>query len=86
MYTIDTSTKQRVIRTRANKKVNKVYTGIIDVNKVNTITLKYTRHEEPLVTDNSKVEVIKVPGDFKLFKCGKNFSDNLDATYKRACM
>ena len=68
------------------KKVNKVYTGIIDVNKVNTITLKYTRHEEPLVTDNSNIEVIKAPGYFKLFECNKKFFDNQDLTYKRVCM
>ena len=39
-----------------------------------------------MVTDNSKIEVIKVLGYFKLFKCGKKFFEKLDATYERVCM
>ena len=40
-------------------------------------------HEEPLVTDNP---VIKEPSYFKLFECGKNLLNRLDATCERACM
>ena len=40
-------------------------------------------HEKPLVTDNP---VIKEPSYFKLFECGKNLLNRLDATCKRACM
>ena len=53
---------------------------------MNTIKVKDTKDEEPLVTDNSKIEVIKDPGYSKLFECGKKFFNNLDATYERACM
>ena len=42
-----------------------------------------TKDQEPSVTDNS---VINVPRYFKIFECGKNFLNNLDATYERACM
>ena len=42
-----------------------------------------TKDEEPSVIDNS---VINAPSYFKLFGCGKNFLNNLDATYERACM
>ena len=41
------------------------------------------KNEEPSVTDNS---VINVPSYFKLFECGKNFFNNIDATYEQACM
>ena len=35
-----------------------------------------TNNEEPLVTDNS---VINAPSYFKMFKCGKNFLNKIDA-------
>ena len=68
------------------KRVYKVDMSTFDANTVNTRKVKYTRDEELLVTDNYKIEVIKAPGCFKLFKCGKKFFDNLDVTYERACM
>ena len=61
-------------------------TSIIGVDEVNTSKVKYTKYEEPSVTDNSIIEVIKAPGYFKLFECGKKFFDNLDTTYKCACI
>ena len=42
-----------------------------------------TKDEEPLVTDNS---VINVPRYFKLFECGRNSLKNLDAAYDQVCM
>ena len=42
-----------------------------------------TEHEEPSVTDNP---VAKEPSYFNIFRCGKNFFNDLDATCKRACM
>ena len=36
--------------------------------------------------DNSKIGVIKAPGYFKLFKCGKESLNNLDVTYDCAWM
>ena len=42
-----------------------------------------TKDEEPSVTDNS---VINISSYFELFECSKNFLNNLDATYERACM
>ena len=42
-----------------------------------------TKDEEPSGTDNP---VINVPSYFKLYKCGKNFLNNLDAMYKRLWM
>ena len=42
-----------------------------------------TNDEEPLVIDNS---VINAPSYFEIFECGKNFLNNLDATYEQACM
>ena len=48
-----------------------------NMNKV-----KYTKDEEPSVTDNSSNEVIKAPGYFKLFKCVNTFLNHLYATYK----
>ena len=53
---------------------------------MNTNKVKDTKDEEPLVTDNSNIEVIKAPGYFKLFECGKMFFNNLDLMYKHACM
>ena len=47
---------------------------------VNTSKVKDTQDEEPAVTD---IEVIKAPGCFKLLKSGKEFFNNLDATYER---
>ena len=47
-------------------------TSIIGVDEVNTSKVKYTKYEEPSVTDNSIIEVIKAPGSFKLFECGKS--------------
>ena len=88
----DKSTPKRVnINRRESKRVNvnACYTDIIklkSVNKVDTSKVKYKRDEEPLVTDNSKIEVIKAPGYFKLSECSKKFFNNLDATYKLACM
>ena len=61
-------------------------TSIIGADEVNTSKVKYTKDEEPLVTDNSKIKVIKALGYFKLFECGKKFFDNLDTTYKCACI
>ena len=37
---------------------------------VNTSKVKYITDEETAVTD---IEVIKAPGYFKLFECGKQF-------------
>ena len=48
---------------------------------MNKTKVKDTKYEEPLVTDNSKIEVIKALGYFKLFECGKKFFNNLDAAY-----
>ena len=42
-----------------------------------------TNDEEPLVTDNS---VINVPRYFKLFECGRNSLKTLDAAYDQVCM
>ena len=42
-----------------------------------------TKDEELSVTDNS---VINTPSYFKIFKCGKNFLNNLNAMYKQACI
>ena len=56
------------------------------VHKLYTRNVKDAKDEEPLVTDNSKIEVIKAPGYFKLFKCGKKFFNNMYTTYKCACM
>ena len=53
---------------------------------VNMNEVKYKRDEEPLIMDNSTIEVIKAPGYFKLFDWGKKISNNLDMAYKRACM
>ena len=50
---------------------------------VNTRKVKYKRDEEPLVMD---ILLIKAPGYFKLFECGKQFFNNMDATYERVCM
>ena len=50
---------------------------------VNTKKLKDTKDEEPVVTD---IEIFKAPGHFKLFECSKESFNNLDSTYKRACM
>ena len=53
------------------------------MNKVSTIKVKDIKGEEPLVTVNSKIEAIKSPGYFKLFKCGKKLFENLGAMYER---
>ena len=42
-----------------------------------------TENDEPLVTDNP---VIKEPIYFKLFECGKDILNRLDATCERAFM
>ena len=42
-----------------------------------------TDHEEPLVTYNP---VVKQPGYFNLFKCGKKILNRLDATCEQAFM
>ena len=49
---------------------------------VNTNKAKYTKDEEPPVTDNYNIEVIKAPGYFKIFECRKMFFNNLDSTYE----
>ena len=36
--------------------------------------------------DNSKIEVIKVSGYFKLFEFGKNFFNNLETVYECTCI
>ena len=41
------------------------------------------RDEEPSFTDNSVINALSY---FKIFECGKNFLNNLDATYEQACM
>ena len=48
--------------------------------------VKDTKDKECLVTDNYNIEVIKVLGYFNLFECGTTFFNNIDGTYKRACM
>ena len=53
---------------------------------VNTNKAKDKKDEEPPVTDNSNIEVIKAPGYFKIFECGKMFFNNLDSTYECTCM
>ena len=50
---------------------------------VNMNEVKDTNDEETLVTG---FLLIKVPGYFKPFDCGKDFSNNLDATYEHVCM
>ena len=49
--------------------------------------IKYTKNEtkdeEPLVMDNS---VINVPSYFKLFECGEKLLNKLDAICERVCM
>ena len=68
----------RVIRTRADQKLL-TKMGI----SVNTIKVKYTE-DKPMVIYNS---VLKALGYFKLFKCGEEFFNNMDAAmYRRACM
>ena len=54
----------------------------INTNKVE-YEIDETENEEPSVTDNP---VINEPSYFKLFKWGKNFLKNIDATCERACM
>ena len=53
---------------------------------VNTNKVKDKKDEKPSVTDNPNIEVIKAPGDFKLFECSKMLFKNMDAVYKCACM
>ena len=36
--------------------------------------------------DDFKIKVINALGYFKLFECGKKLFDNLDTTYKCACI
>ena len=48
---------------------------------VNISEVKYKKYEEPFVTG---IFLIKAPDYFKLFECGKEFFNNLDATYERA--
>ena len=50
---------------------------------VNTSKVKDTKDEKSAATD---IELIKAPGYFKLFESGKEFFNNLDATYECACM
>ena len=50
----------------------------VSTNKVKC-AMNEAKDEEPSVKDNS---VINGPSYFKIFKCGKNFLRNLDATYK----
>ena len=49
---------------------------------VNTSKVK-DNNDEPLVKD---ILLIKAPGYFKLYECGKEFSNNLDVIYECACM
>ena len=49
---------------------------------VNTSEVKYTKDEEPSITDSL---LIKAPGYLKLFECDKEFFKNLDATHECAC-
>ena len=42
-----------------------------------------SKHEEPSVMYNP---VVKEPIYFKIFECGKNILNSLDAACKRACM
>ena len=44
------------------------------VREMNKRKVKDTKDEQPLVTDNSKIDVIETPGYFKLFDCDKMFS------------
>ena len=53
---------------------------------MNTNKLKDTKDEEPSVIDDSNIEVIKVPGYFKLFEFGKKFFNNLGVAYEHVCM
>ena len=53
---------------------------------MNMSKVKYTKGEESIFMDNSKIEAIKAQGYFKLFECGKKIFYNLDATYGRACV
>ena len=54
---------------------------------VNTSDVKYsmneTKDEEPLVTDNS---IINVPSYLKIFECRKNLLNNIDATNELSFM
>ena len=70
-----------VLRTIANQKNNHG----MDIS-VNAKKVKDTKDEEHSVTNNSNIEVIKAPGYFKIFKCGKTFLNKLEATYERVCM
>ena len=61
-----------------SKSVHKIYIS------VNNNKQKDKKYEEPLVMDNCNIEVIRVPGCFKLFECDKMFLNKLNATYKCA--
>ena len=50
---------------------------------MNTSKVKYTKNKEPLIVD---ISLLKAPGYFKLFGCGKEFFNNLDMTHEHACM
>ena len=69
----------KIIRSRANqKRVNK------SINtKQEKDTIDETEHEETLVTNNL---VINEPRYVKLFECGRNILNRIDATYKQVCM
>ena len=62
---------------RESKSVHKMD---IIMNKRN---IKDTKDEEPSVMD---ILLIKAPGYFELFECGKYFFNNLDTMYEHACM
>ena len=54
---------------------------------VNTSEVKYamneTKYEEHSVTDNSGINMLSY---FELFECGRNFLNNIYATYEQACV
>ena len=69
----------KVLQSRSNKKAFH--------KSVNTNEEKYaideTEDEEPSVIDNPVINELIY---FNLFKCGKNFLNNLDTTYEQSFM
>ena len=80
----DKSEPERVI---ANKSSTEERESERIHKSINKNEVKYaigeTEYEEPLITDNP---VINESSYFNLSECGKNFLNNIDATYEWMCM
>ena len=80
----DDSESESVIIDESSKKESESESvhKVIHKNK-EKYAIDEAEHEEPLATDNP---VINKPSYLKLFKCGKNILNRLDATCEQACM